>query len=203
MSEALLQSISNTMVLVLVAGYGWWLAHHGTISDAGRATIAKLVNALIPVFLFYSVTSKFGREQMIELLEMAFLPFITIGLNWAISEAMIRVGLVRKELGGVFVASFSGATVLFVGVPMTTALFGEAGIPYLLVYFFANCFFIWSAGLYRIQMDGGSPQRRRASEVLFTQKRQGHLRAARRCVPARHRFRAHLHTHPELSHGNL
>ena len=55
MSEALLQSISNTMVLVLVAGYGWWLAHHGTISDAGRATIAKLVNALIPVFLFYSV----------------------------------------------------------------------------------------------------------------------------------------------------
>lgn len=103
------------MVLVLVAGYGWWLAHHGTISDAGRATIAKLVNALIPVFLFYSVTSKFGREQMIELLEMAFLPFITIGLNWAISEAMIRVGLVRKELGGVFVASFSGATVLFVG----------------------------------------------------------------------------------------
>lgn len=37
---------------------------------------------------------------------------------------------------------------------MTTALFGEAGIPYLLVYFFANCFFIWSAGLYRIQMDG-------------------------------------------------
>jgi auxin efflux carrier (AEC) family, putative malate permease len=154
MSEALLQSISNTMVLVLVAGYGWWLAHHGTISDAGRATIAKLVNALIPVFLFYSVTSKFGREQMIELLEMAFLPFITIGLNWAISEAMIRVGLVRKELGGVFVASFSGATVLFVGVPMTTALFGEAGIPYLLVYFFANCFFIWSVGLYRIQMDG-------------------------------------------------
>ena len=169
MSEALLQSISNTMVLVLVAGYGWWLAHHGTISDAGRATIAKLVNALIPVFLFYSVTSKFGREQMIELLEMAFLPFITIGLNWAISEAMIRVGLVRKELGGVFVASFSGATVLFVGVPMTTALFGEAGIPY----------------------------------VLYAQKRQDHLCAARRCVPARHRFRAHLHTDPELSHGNL
>ena len=75
------------------------------------------------------MTSKFGREQMIELLEMAFLPFITIGLNWAISEAMIRVGLVRKELGGVFVASFSGATVLFVGVPMTTALFGEAAFP--------------------------------------------------------------------------
>ena len=202
MSEALLQSISNTMVLVLVAGYGWWLAHHGTISDAGRATIAKLVNALIPVFLFYSVTSKFGREQMIELLEMAFLPFITIGLNWAISEAMIRVGLVRKELGGVFVASFSGATVLFVGVPMTTALFGEAGIPYLLVYFLPTAFHLVGRPLSHSNGRGGA-QRRRASDVLYAQKRQDHLCAARRCVPARHRFRAHLHTDPELSHGNL
>ena len=198
MSEALLQSISNTMVLVLVAGYGWWLAHHGTISDAGRATIAKLVNALIPVFLIYSVTSKFGREQMIELLEMAFLPFITIGLNWAISEAMIRVGLVRKELGGVFVASFSGATVLFVGVPMTTALFGEAGILLLCQLLFH----LVGRPLSHSNGRGGA-QRRRASDVLYAQKRQDHLCAARRCVPARHRFRAHLHTDPELSHGNL
>ena len=37
---------------------------------------------------------------------------------------------------------------------MTTALFGEEGIPYLLVYFFANCVFIWTVGLYAIQTDG-------------------------------------------------
>ena len=188
------------MVLVLVAGYGWWLAHHGTISDAGRATIAKLVNALIPVFLFYSVTSKFGREQMIELLEMAFLPFITIGLNWAISEAMIRVEKgarrrIRCELFG-----------------RNSALRGRAddnravrrsrhSLPARLLL----CQLLFHlVGRPLPHSNGrGSPQRRRASEVLFTQKRQGHLRAARRCVPARHRFRAHLHTHPELSHGNL
>ena len=129
MSEALLQSISNTMVLVLVAGYGWWLAHHGTISDAGRATIAKLVNALIPVFLLLQGDFEVRPRANDRTSGDGFLPFNTIGLNWAISEAMIRVGLVRKELGGVFVASFFGPTVLFVGVPMTTALFGEAGIP--------------------------------------------------------------------------
>ncbi|MFR6029102.1 MAG: AEC family transporter, partial [Sutterella wadsworthensis] len=50
--------------------------------------------------------------------------------------------------------AFTGSTVLFVGVPMTTALFGEEGIPYLLVYFFANCVFIWTVGLYAIQTDG-------------------------------------------------
>ena len=60
----------------------------------------------------------------------------------------------RRELSGTFTAAFTGSTVLFVGVPMTTALFGEEGIPYLLVYFFANCVFIWTVGLYAIQTDG-------------------------------------------------
>ena len=173
MSDALLLSLSNTAILVLVAAYGWWLAHRGTISDTGRAAIAKLVNALIPVFLFYSVTSKFSHDQMIELLKMAFLPFITMGINWLVSEALVHFGFVRKELGGVFIASFSGATVLFVGVPMTTALFGESGIPYLLVYFFANCFFIWSIGLYNIKLDGvlrrgGTPPKLFTLESLKT-----------------------------------
>lgn len=154
MSEALSQSLSNTVILVLVAAYGWWLAYKGTISEQGRATTAKLVNALLPFFLFYSVTSKFSHDQLLELLKMGFLPFITIAINWLVSEFMVKVGWVRAQWGGTFIACFSGATVMFVGVPMTLALFGEKGIPYLLVYFFANCLFIWTVGLYNIQLDG-------------------------------------------------
>lgn len=154
MSEALLQSLSNTVVLVLVAAFGWWLAYKGTISAQGRATTAKLVNSLLPFFLFYSVSSKFSHDQLIELLKMGFLPFIMIALNWLVSELLVKWGWVRQQWGGTFIACFSGATVMFVGVPMTMALFGDEGIPYLLVYFFANCLFIWTVGLYNIQIDG-------------------------------------------------
>lgn len=49
---------------------------------------------------------------------------------------------------------FAGSTVLFVGVPLTTALYGPEGIPYLLVYFFANLVFIWTVGLYAVKLDG-------------------------------------------------
>lgn len=154
MSEALLHSLSNTLILVLIGGFGWWLAHHGTISNDGRVTISKLVNALLPCFLFYSITSKFHQEQLLELLKMGFFPFLSIGLSWAISEFIVHRGWVRRQWEGTFIASFSGATVLFVGVPMTMALFGEEGIPYLLVYFFANCLFIWTVGIYNIELDG-------------------------------------------------
>ena len=112
------------------------------------------MNLSIPFFLFNSVTTKFTHDQLVELLGMAWLPFVTVCLNLLISLALIRLGLVRRELSGTFTAAFTGSTVLFVGVPMTTALFGEEGIPYLLVYFFANCVFIWTVGLYAIQTDG-------------------------------------------------
>ena len=147
MSDALLHTISNVLVLVLTAGIGWLAAQTGKLDDTGRITTAKIVNLSIPFFLFNSVTTKFTHDQLVELLGMAC-------LNLLISLALIRLGLVRRELSGTFTAAFTGSTVLFVGVPMTTALFGEEGIPYLLVYFFANCVFIWTVGLYAIQTDG-------------------------------------------------
>ena len=145
MSDALLHTISN--VLVLTAGIGWLAAQTGKLDDTGRITTAKIVNLSIPFFLFNSVTTKFTHDQLVELLGMAWLPFVTVCLNLLISLALIRLGLVRRELSGTFTAAFTGSTVLFVGVPMTTALFGEEGIPYLLVYFFANCVFIWTVGV--------------------------------------------------------
>ena len=154
MSDALLHTISNVLVLVLTAGIGWLAAQTGKLDDTGRITTAKIVNLSIPFFLFNSVTTKFTHDQLVELLGMAWLPFVTVCLNLLISLALIRLGLVRRELSGTFTAAFTGSTVLFVGVPMTTALFGEEGIPYLLVYFFANCVFIWTVGLYAIQTDG-------------------------------------------------
>lgn len=55
---------------------------------------------------------------------------------------------------GTFIAAFTGATVLFVGVPLVQTMYGSNGIPYLLVYFFANCVFIWTVGIFNIQLDG-------------------------------------------------
>ena len=154
MWAAVEHSISNVIVLVIIASLGYWVARRGIADAAGRKLVSRLVNLSIPFFLFYSVTSKFTHDQLIELLKMGFLPFLVVALNFLASQAMIRLGWVRRELAGAFTACFTGSTVLFVGVPMAMALFGEAGIPYLLVYFFANCVFIWTVGLYNIQLDG-------------------------------------------------
>ena len=105
MSDALLHTISNVLVLVLTAGIGWLAAQTGKLDDTGRITTAKIVNLSIPFFLFNSVTTKFTHDQLVELLGMAWLPFVTVCLNLLISLALSRLGLVRRELSGTFTAA--------------------------------------------------------------------------------------------------
>lgn len=162
MLQAVTHSLTAVIVLVIVAGVGWVTARKGWYDEKGRTLVSKLVNCAIPFFLFYSVTSKFTHDQLMELLNMAFLPFLVVALNFLISVLLVKLKVVREEIHGAFIACFTSSTVLFVGVPVTIAMFGETGLPYLLVYFFANVIFIWTIGLYNIRLDGvrrhGKPQ---------------------------------------------
>ena len=151
----ILHSLSALCVLLIIISFGLWLSSKGMFdAPKSRLIVSRLVNASIPCFLFYSVISKFSQEQLLNLLKFAGVPFLTVAINFIISLILVRTPLVRPHLKGTFIATFSAATVLFVGVPLVTTMYGSDGIPYLLVYFFANCVFIWTIGLYNIQLDG-------------------------------------------------
>ncbi len=154
MLDAFIQPLSNIAALIFIGLVGWYVADKGLADDHGRRLVSKIVNLAIPFMLFYAMTSKFTHDQLVELLKMGFLPFVVIGLNHVVARLFVRFGLVTKEVSGVFTACFSGGSIMFVGMPVTMALFGDVGIPYLLVYFFANVLYIWTVGLYEVQMDG-------------------------------------------------
>ena len=153
MLEAILNSLCAVAVVAAVAAVGYYFADKGTFNEQSRADIAKLVNISLPCFLFYSVAARFTHDQFMELAQSLTLPFIVILINFAFSVLFVKVGWVKKERAGTFIACFSGSTVLFVGVPIVMAMYGDRGIPYVLEYFIANCLFIWTVGLYNIQLD--------------------------------------------------
>lgn len=154
MLEAFLQSLSAVVVVATMIGVGYYFTSKGTFNEDARSVMAKLVNISLPCFLFYSVAARFTHEQFLILVQSLALPFIVVGINFLISVLFVRAGWVNRERAGTFIACFSGSTVLFVGVPIVLAMYGEEGIPYVLEYFIANCLFIWTVGLYNIQLDG-------------------------------------------------
>ena len=183
MLEAVLHSAEAVLVLFSIAFVGFETSRRGWYTEDSRRLMARLVNLCLPLFLFYNVTSKFTHEDLISVLQVAGLPFLTVGFNWIVSVAIVKMGWVRKEIAGAFIACFTGATVTFLGIPVISIMFGEAAIGYLLVYFFANVIFIWTIGLYGIQLDGvhraGRAQPRlfsmRSIKMFFQPPLQGFL----------------------------
>ena len=183
MLEAVLHSAEAVLVLFSIAFVGFETSRRGWYTEDSRRLMARLVNLCLPLFLFYNVTSKFTHEDLISVLQVAGLPFLTVGFNWLVSVAIVKMGWVRKEIAGAFTACFTGATVTFLGIPVISIMFGEAAIGYLLVYFFANVIFIWTIGLYGIQLDGvhraGRAQPRlfsmRSIKMFFQPPLQGFL----------------------------
>lgn len=154
MLEAFLHAVVAVFVLGCVAGLGYYSASLGWYDEKGKKLVSKIVGLTIPFFLFSTITSRFTHEELVNLLQYTGLPFLAFACFLAISILLCKTGLVREEWQGTFIAQFSGSSLLFVGIPVTLAMIGDAGIPYLLLYFIPNVFFIWTVGLYCIQLDG-------------------------------------------------
>lgn len=86
----------------------------------------------------------------------------SIAVTMALAVPLGRLLRLPPKRLGVFVAMFSLSNSVFIGVPVSKALFGESVIPYTLLYYIANTTVFWSAGFALMRRWGGAtPQARR------------------------------------------
>jgi predicted permease len=74
----------------------------------------------------------------------------------AVSYAVARLIRVPENRRGTFSTMFSLSNTIFVGLPVNIALFGDASLPYVLLYYIATTVFFWTYGTYSVSRDGGT-----------------------------------------------
>ena len=62
---------------------------------------------------------------------------------------------VRRDRVGVFCTVFFVSNTIFIGLPMTLALFGEEGIPYVMLYYMVNTTMFWVVAVHDMASDAG------------------------------------------------
>ena len=171
----LLQAFGGVFSLLLVVGVGYVLAALGWFSPESRRLLPRLVtNVALPPFLLCTILRSFGREDLAHMLQGALLPLVAMVLMYALAWVTGRAARVDRRHFGLFCACVSNPNTIFIGIPVNMALFGEAAVPYVLLYYFASAAFFWTVGNYAISRDeraGGSAARREEAGAVPAESR--------------------------------
>ena len=130
MWEAFLHSLNCVLILLLLAGAGYWTAHKGWYDAQSTALIAKLVTFMsLPAYLFSSVMEKLDHDELISLAGSMVIPFLTVWLCFFVSRIIVKVCKVEHVHAGTFSSAFTATNNMFIGVPVSIALFGDGQLP--------------------------------------------------------------------------
>ena len=150
-----LRSISGILVILGMILVGFIIGEKGWFDDKSRGLLAKLVTQVaLPCYMLYTITQRFTAADLLKMLPALRFPALSMVILLGIATGVARVFAVRQDRRGLFISMFFNSNTIFVGLPINQALFGDASIPYVLIYYMCNTTFFWTLGTYLIQRDG-------------------------------------------------
>lgn len=153
--DIFLRSISGILVILGMILVGFVIGEKGWFDDKSRGLLAKLVTQVaLPCYMLYTITQRFTAADLLKMLPALRFPALSMVLLLGIATGVARIFAVRQNRRGLFISMFFNSNTIFVGLPINQALFGDASIPYVLIYYMCNTTFFWTLGTYLIQRDG-------------------------------------------------
>ena len=153
--DIFLRSISGILVILDMILVGFVIGEKGWFDDKSRGLLAKLVTQVaLPCYMLYTITQRFTAADLLKMLPALRFPALSMVILLGIATAVAKIFAVRQDRRGLFISMFFNSNTIFVGLPINQALFGDASIPYVLIYYMCNTTFFWTLGTYLIQRDG-------------------------------------------------
>ncbi|MDO5536343.1 MAG: AEC family transporter [Desulfovibrionaceae bacterium] len=158
-----LQALGGVLSLLSVSLVGVVLDRCGWIGAETRRLVPRIVTCIaLPPYLFHSILTTLGHEDLRHFLTGSLIPCISIVATFAVSILVGRLCRVERRHFGLFCTTFSTSSAVFVGIPLCGALLGAKAIPFALLYYFANAAFFWTIGCFCIAWDARDSERQRS-----------------------------------------
>ena len=144
----LLTAFQSVFTIVLLVFIGYVLQLKGKITDAiGSFLSFFVVNITLPCSVFKTVITSLGSAELknIPLYVTVIILSQTVSmlLAWGIAKAF----KIEDEKKGTFIALTAFNNTLFMGMPVSIALFGEANASIILYYYVGSTILFWTVGI--------------------------------------------------------
>jgi predicted permease len=156
--SAIIHGLECLISLYFIGLVGFILDRRGWCAPETKIFLPRLVTLVtLPPYLFVNILHTFTREEFTRLISGVLAPMASILLCFILSLLLARLFKISRPRRGLVTTAGAFSNTIFMGLPINVALFGEAALPYVLLYFFANSFFFWTIGQYALSRDCDRP----------------------------------------------
>lgn len=154
--DVILHALNGVLTVMMMIGFGVWMERQGWFSEESVALISKMVNKVcLPTYMLTNILANFQHDQLVSMARGLVVPLITMSLGYLASKVLARAINVPWEHKGAFSICVSLSNTIFIGLPLGIALFGEAGVPYIMLYYMVNTTLFWTIGVYELANSAG------------------------------------------------
>ena len=148
-------ALSASLVLLMLMSVGYFMGLLGWMTKAEKGFISKyIVNIAVPCNYVVGLLNNLDHDSLAQAGLMLVSGVLGVGATLLLSVALATLLRLPRERWGVFVAMMAFSNTLFIGIPVSTQLFGEACMPYLMIYYLANTIYVQSVGLLLVERAG-------------------------------------------------
>ncbi|MFB0918999.1 MAG: AEC family transporter [Clostridiaceae bacterium] len=149
--------LNSIYTLFILMGFGLIIKKRGVFNKTVETSIAKLLSSyIIPAMMIYNVKTQFTETFLEENIISLAAVFVMFAATIVVSQIAARVFRVNESREGIFSVMFSFSNAMFIGYPVITGIFGDAGIPYLMLFYIINTSMFWTVGVYLVSKSEGT-----------------------------------------------
>ena len=148
-------AVGAVTIILLLTATGYFCGAKGWMRTGTKTFLSKFLLMLaVPCMCIHGIRNNLTREMISGSLRMLAVPFLCNAVNFLLALALARVLKLPKRRSGVFMVMCSVSNAMFIGYPMCLELFGEACIPYVMLFYLANTCFTQTLAMWLIRRSG-------------------------------------------------
>lgn len=153
--DGFFNALSACLVLLMLMAVGYFMGVRGWMTGREKKFVSQyIINIAVPCNCVVGLLDNLDHDDLARAGVLVVAGLLGVGVTLLISAgaaALLRLPRARR---GVFVAMAGLSNTLFIGIPVSTQLFGQACMPYVMLYYLANTSFLQSVGILLIERAG-------------------------------------------------
>lgn len=148
-------AVSACLVLVLLMAVGYFMGVRGWMTAAEKKFLSCfIINIAVPANCIVGLLNNLDRGDLLRAGRQVAAALLGVGITLLLSMGAASLLRLPRARWGVFATMAGLSNTLFIGIPVCTQLFGEACMPYVMLYYLGNTTFLQSAGILLVERSG-------------------------------------------------